>query len=65
MGCYLVGYLVWLCIPGEQRFADLGPLGVKDILALPKGTFIGSWKRNKKKGARRIFCWGAQFLNLA
>ena len=29
VGCYLVGYLVWLCIPGEQRFADLGPLGVQ------------------------------------
>ena len=65
VGCYLVGYLVWLCIPGEQRFADLGPLGVKDFFGLPKGTFIGSWKRNKKKGARRIFfLWGAQFLSL-
>lgn len=55
VGCYLVGYLVWLCIPGEQRFADLGPLGVKDFFGLPKGTFIGSWKRNKKKGGEKDF----------
>lgn len=57
VGCYLVGCLVWLCIPGEQRFADLGPLGVKIFLGFRKGHLLGAGS-GTKKGARRIFFWG-------
>ena len=60
MGCYLVGYLVWLCIPGEQRFADLGPLGVKIFRASERDIY---WEleAEQRKGARRIFFGGPSF----
>lgn len=52
MGCYLVGYLVWLRIPGEQRFADLGPLGCQGfrMRASERGIYDWELEAEQKKG---------------